>query len=123
VFGQFLDLLHSLSFHFLESSDFCVDSTLLSHSYFNEGLDHWVLHSSTLDRISSSRMSRKLQALCDDGTKPAIHYFEVVIRIQPDTLVTGICTLADQMKLGSDINKILSSHVSYHFIWNVGTFI
>lgn len=65
-----------------------------------------------IDRLSSSRMSRKLQALCDDGSRPVIHYFEVLVRIQPDSSVTGICTLADQMKLGSDINKILSSHVS-----------
>jgi hypothetical protein len=62
--------------------------------------------------LSSKQMQRKLLERCEDGSTPVIHYFEVIVRIQPDATVTGICTLADQMKLGSDINKILSSHVS-----------
>jgi hypothetical protein len=62
--------------------------------------------------LSSKQMQRKLLALCEDGSTPVIHYFEVIVRIRPNATVTGICTLADQMKLGSDINKILSSHVS-----------
>jgi hypothetical protein len=70
--------------------------------------------------IPSNQMERKLQALCDDGSKPVVHYFEVIVRIQPDATVTGICTLADQMKLGSDINKILLSHVS--LIWMISSF-
>ena len=56
--------------------------------------------------------NRKLWGICEDGSQPIIHYFEVDVQIQPSTDVTGICTLADQMKLGSDINAILSSYVS-----------
>jgi hypothetical protein len=70
----------------------------------------------THQRILSQGIERKLLALCDDGSRPVVHYFEVVVRIQPDSTVTGICTLADKMKLGSDINKILSSHVRMHII-------
>ena len=55
---------------------------------------------------------RKLWGVCEDGSQPIIHYFEVDVQIQPSADVTGICTLADQMKLGSDINAILSSYVS-----------
>jgi hypothetical protein len=57
-------------------------------------------------------MESKLALTCEDGSTPMFHYFEVIVRIHPDANVTGVCTLADQMKLGSDINKILSSHVS-----------
>jgi hypothetical protein len=53
---------------------------------------------------------------CENGHKPVVHYFEVIVRIQPNATVTGICTIAEQMKLGSDINNVLSSHVSYT-IW------
>jgi hypothetical protein len=81
------------------------------------------------DRLQSDNLAnRKLWGVCEDGSQPIVHYFEVDVQIQPSDDVTGICTLADQMKLGSDINAILSSYVSYKFLWifslsNLMTFI
>ena len=62
--------------------------------------------------ISTISLGNTIPEFCEDGSEAMFHYFEVIVRIQPDANVTGKCTLADQMKLGSDINKILSSHVS-----------
>jgi hypothetical protein len=70
--------------------------------------------------FSSSSMDRNLNSVCDDGNQPMVHYFEVYLTIQPDlnnisssnNNKSPICTLADQLKMGSDINALLSSHVS-----------
>jgi hypothetical protein len=55
---------------------------------------------------------RKLWGVCEDGQQAVIHYFEVVVQIQLALNVSNHCTLADQMKMGFDINSLLSSHVS-----------
>jgi hypothetical protein len=66
-----------------------------------------------LESASSSIVNRNLMDTCKDGSQPILHYFEVILTIQPDINVfTDTCTLADKMKMGSDINAILSSHVS-----------
>jgi hypothetical protein len=57
--------------------------------------------------------NRKLWGVCADGSQPVIHYFEVLVRIQPSADITGACNLADEIKLGFDINNILSTHVSH----------
>jgi hypothetical protein len=75
--------------------------------------------------LFSSNWDRKLTSICEDGNRPMVHYFEVHLTIQPNvnnslssrgTTTTSSssssCTLADQMKMGSDINSLLSSHVS-----------
>jgi hypothetical protein len=64
------------------------------------------------DRVAETS-NRKLWGLCEDGSQPIIHYFEVLIRIQPSSDASGSCSLADQMKLGSDINSILTTYVSH----------
>jgi hypothetical protein len=48
-------------------------------------------------------------AICESGTKVFVHYFEVDIFIEPDTF--EVCSILDQIKLGNDINAILSSEV------------
>jgi hypothetical protein len=78
------------------------------------------LNDNDMYEISSDGMERKLAVACENGAKPKFHYFEVIVNIHPDANVTGVCTLADQIKLGTDINKILSSHVSS--IFDVKTF-
>jgi hypothetical protein len=50
--------------------------------------------------------------ICPANETLVEHYFEVIISIQPDSSITAICTLGDQMKMGYDINSLLSSHVS-----------
>jgi hypothetical protein len=61
--------------------------------------------------ISDDNSSRSLisTAGCGDGETSFIHYFEVGIYIQPDTFQT--CPIADQIKLGLDIDFILGSMV------------
>jgi hypothetical protein len=50
---------------------------------------------------------------CEDGSEPFVHYFEIEIEIEieieEDT--EDKCSLADQIKLGLDINVALSSQV------------
>ena len=46
--------------------------------------------------ISTDGIGRQLLTFCEDGSKAVVHYFEVIVQIQPDAAVTGICTLADQ---------------------------
>jgi hypothetical protein len=84
---------------------FVVFATLTNFLAESESLRH-------VENHHAGTIDRKLFGVCEDGSEPVVHYFEVIVRIQPDISVTGICTLADQIKLGSDINSILSSHVS-----------
>jgi hypothetical protein len=85
-------------------------TNLLAESGNLRNLDDNPVYEETMDDVSSP--NRKLFGLCEDGSQPVVHYFEVIVRIQPDISTTDVCTLADQIKLGSDINSILSSHVS-----------
>jgi hypothetical protein len=65
-----------------------------------------------IDRKLPPRQGRQLFGeICPANETLIEHYFEVIISIQPDPSVTAICTLGDQMKMGYDINSILSSHV------------
>jgi hypothetical protein len=50
-----------------------------------------------------------LISVCGDGKKPFMHYFEVNVFIQPDTF--QICPIADQIKLGLDIDFVLATAV------------
>jgi hypothetical protein len=69
-----------------------------------------------LGQLNREDNSRKLFGeVCPANETLIEHYFEVIISIHPDATITAICTLGDQMKMGHDINSILSSHVSFQF--------
>ena len=63
------------------------------------------------DLVSNDSMFRNLisTGVCGDGKKPFMHYFEVNVYIEPATF--QICPIADQIRLGLDIDFILATAV------------